>query len=517
MRDDREGEVPRVLEVALLVIGLTVGLSSQATAQLAISGGGTGATNPPDARTNLGLADHVGINTGGVRPSSDQLQVDGNTTFNGNVDVNGSLIATVDVTTANPGSTFIAQRNIDTDVNTNNRAASAQMFLNVGSDTAVGFTGVSTRSWFNVGSTQVVTFASTVGGTPLLKVQDTGQLEANTAIRFTAPSGGTLPTGVSAGTTYYTTKIDNTHYTISTTPGGTQILFVDAGAGTIDRFTFVPSKYGNVFGANIQANDFSGLAATNVTGAHGIALVGAEIDVESSGAEGDDRGIYHRTILTLGAGRSAAAPDPNVQNEIGRALYIHTRNETNGPTTLLRGIEVTNVSDPSYLNTVDTGISINPGDGTLNNGILIENPATVGLSIVGDTPTNGHLVLESTGSDAALLRLGRPVNNSVARIEFYRENTSGVSTIYGKIFDTVLDNSTTSTGANRITFSNMVGGAMTDVLMLEDGMTLPELNSAPAAPPPNRVTIYAVDNGSGKTQLMALFHSGAAQQLSIQP
>jgi hypothetical protein len=41
--------------------------------------------------------------------------------------------------------------------------------------------------------------------------------------------------------------------------------------------------------------------------------------------------------------------------------------------------------------------------------------------------------------------------------------------------------------------------------------------TAPAAPAANGVRIYAVDNGAGKTQLMAIFSSGAAQQLAIQP
>jgi len=41
--------------------------------------------------------------------------------------------------------------------------------------------------------------------------------------------------------------------------------------------------------------------------------------------------------------------------------------------------------------------------------------------------------------------------------------------------------------------------------------------TAPAAPATNSVRIYAQDNGSGKTQLMALFATGAAQQLAIEP
>ena len=41
--------------------------------------------------------------------------------------------------------------------------------------------------------------------------------------------------------------------------------------------------------------------------------------------------------------------------------------------------------------------------------------------------------------------------------------------------------------------------------------------TAPAAPATNGVRIYAEDNGSGKTRLMALFATGAAQQLAIEP
>ena len=41
--------------------------------------------------------------------------------------------------------------------------------------------------------------------------------------------------------------------------------------------------------------------------------------------------------------------------------------------------------------------------------------------------------------------------------------------------------------------------------------------TAPAAPSVDRVRIYAEDDGAGKTRLMALFASGAAQQIAIEP
>jgi hypothetical protein len=41
--------------------------------------------------------------------------------------------------------------------------------------------------------------------------------------------------------------------------------------------------------------------------------------------------------------------------------------------------------------------------------------------------------------------------------------------------------------------------------------------TAPSAPATNSVRIYAEDNGSGKTRLMALFATGAAVQIAIEP
>lgn len=44
-----------------------------------------------------------------------------------------------------------------------------------------------------------------------------------------------------------------------------------------------------------------------------------------------------------------------------------------------------------------------------------------------------------------------------------------------------------------------------------------EMASAPSAPSANGVRVYAIDNGSGKTQLCAIFNSGAAQCFASQP
>lgn len=44
-----------------------------------------------------------------------------------------------------------------------------------------------------------------------------------------------------------------------------------------------------------------------------------------------------------------------------------------------------------------------------------------------------------------------------------------------------------------------------------------EQDSAPNTPPDKCIRLYAQSAGSGKTKLMALFHSGIAQQIAVQP
>ena len=62
------------------------------------------------------------------------------------------------------------------------------------------------------------------------------------------------------------------------------------------------------------------------------------------------------------------------------------------------------------------------------------------------------------------------------------------------------------TGVLRLTNASTGGGAL----------QLTEM-TAPAAPAANGVRIYAEDNGSGKTRLMALFNTAPAVEIAIEP
>jgi hypothetical protein len=127
-------------------------------------------------------------------------------------------------------------------------------------------------------------------------------------------------------------------------------------------------------------------------------------------------------------------------------------------------------------------------------------------------------VLVIAGSDRSV-SLSPQVNMLVANAGGFASNldySSGASSTYA--FQA-------KNGNASIIYFGLIGSAA-KVMQLNDGSgrgdgygAATEMweMTAPAAPAANGVRIYAVDNGSGKTQLMALFATGAAQQIAIEP
>jgi len=62
----------------------------------------------------------------------------------------------------------------------------------------------------------------------------------------------------------------------------------------------------------------------------------------------------------------------------------------------------------------------------------------------------------------------------------------------------------------------VISPAGTAQVEVGNGVQFTEM-TAPSAPAANKVILFAQDNGAGKTQLMALFPSGASQQVAIEP
>ena len=71
--------------------------------------------------------------------------------------------------------------------------------------------------------------------------------------------------------------------------------------------------------------------------------------------------------------------------------------------------------------------------------------------------------------------------------------------------------------ASTLTITNAMSAVFATSIKLTTGYIEQAEMTAPAAPGANGVRIFAQDNGAGKTQLLAIFASGAAQQIAIEP
>jgi hypothetical protein len=75
----------------------------------------------------------------------------------------------------------------------------------------------------------------------------------------------------------------------------------------------------------------------------------------------------------------------------------------------------------------------------------------------------------------------------------------------------------TSNGSNNLGIDSVRWATTFTANVVQSGYQELAEMTAPAAPAADRVRIYAQDNGSGKTQLMALFATGAAVEIAIEP
>jgi hypothetical protein len=75
----------------------------------------------------------------------------------------------------------------------------------------------------------------------------------------------------------------------------------------------------------------------------------------------------------------------------------------------------------------------------------------------------------------------------------------------------------TSNGSNNLGTDSVRWATTFTANVVQSGYQELAEMTAPAAPAADRVRIYAQDNGSGKTQLMALFATGAAVEIAIEP
>lgn len=149
---------------------------------------------------------------------------------------------------------------------------------------------------------------------------------------------------------------------------------------------------------------------------------------------------------------------------------------------------------------------------------------------------NGNLLLSVVGKSTTIGDCGIIGNTGFSIEPFLRayawwfqdsstNRYAGFDTVYGYNKLTLASttrmgwSSSTDARAAGDTFLMRAGAAFVapyGASLVGGGFELLEM-STPSAPSSNRVRLYSDDNGSGKTRVMALFPTGAAQQLAIEP
>ena len=144
-------------------------------------------------------------------------------------------------------------------------------------------------------------------------------------------------------------------------------------------------------------------------------------------------------------------------------------------------------------------------------GRLALTSATPALYVIGQSGT--YPIEVRNAADTAHIMRVAPVTGDVNIAGTFESATGFRATAFGAYCGV--------SGINRFLFQNgyieVRNGSDVERLRFSNtGLRLTEA-TAPSSPASNTVEIYAEDNGSGKTRIMALFATGAAQQIAIEP
>lgn len=209
---------------------------------------------------------------------------------------------------------------------------------------------------------------------------------------------------------------------------------------------------------------------------------------------------------------------------------------------LVSGTNIKTINSTSLLGSGDIAISASPA-GSSGQGQYNDAGAFGGMplwredanTVAQRNSTNPQMLLlhrtTDGGSNWARLRFSMGVDDSMSLQIFGQKSGTGAytnvdigfsntqllrqdgtnATLFGQHFCTFEDN-TYDIGSS----SKGWRTGYFDTSVITPNVTFSEI-TPPSAPAANKVILFAQDNGAGKTQLMALFASGAAQQVAIEP
>jgi hypothetical protein len=305
--------------------------------------------------------------------------------------------------------------------------------------------------------------------------------------------------------------------------GGSRRMTIGT-TGNVGIGTTAPTEKLHVVGGNVLFGD-----AADATGAAGNgdltlrAYRTPQIHVSANNASGNffglnlelNNNIYAGLLLNLSSGEvkigglSNGGYFPAFYSNNVEAMRISTAGNVGiGTTAPSSKLHVAGNSSPAIAieNTIATGYSE----------LLFKNTVATGSSIFlnGSTQTGygGANSLNVYTSNGPLAFHTASVTNAISLAQ------SGDFKVDKKILgNNGINIGNTANNYDRAIIANSGGGlAITNGGSAGESLQFTEM-TAPAAPAANQVRIYAEDDGTGKTRLMALFATGVAQQIAIQP
>ena len=151
--------------------------------------------------------------------------------------------------------------------------------------------------------------------------------------------------------------------------------------------------------------------------------------------------------------------------------------------------------------------------------LTVSGAATIGagLAVTGSISATDNII--NTRSGNSLITNETTVNGAHSEIVVKGPNSVGTARQANMGLNRFADDVwSLSNGTTEWLRVNLVSGglAVTGSISATDYIAGAE-QTPPSAPAANGYRIFAQDNGAGKTQLMVIFASGAAQQIAIEP
>jgi hypothetical protein len=113
-------------------------------------------------------------------------------------------------------------------------------------------------------------------------------------------------------------------------------------------------------------------------------------------------------------------------------------------------------------------------------------------------------------------RRATPAANDEAYVDYYLNDSALNNDTFARLTWRAKDVTSTSEDGE-LAISVISAGSLTECFRIGANYVELDERTAPAAPAANKVRIFCRDNGAGKTQLCALFPTGAVQQIAIEP